>query len=437
MLISLIERFQEDNESEITRYAMWAAAMRHFKNDCEEGSIPEIRDLANYLAPIPEEHQFGALCDLVAAHMRCSWAAGEGRKLEAYLDELLELGLLENLPNDLIEDEFLARYHFDYGDFPEIQEFEERFSRNPEAFQLLRKRCLNHCQYVKLQRIGAGATSIVWEGFNHQTKEGVAIKEPLASLDEREQILVSFIHEVEITSKLQHPGIVNMTEVISNTGELPFYVMHLAGRENLSERIQAHHQEIREQKKSFRKRRDWKPILHLVAGVCDAIEHAHAKGVLHCDLKPGNVICDENDKIGVIDWGMARRIVAEEESNNMGPIGTPDYMPPEQADGIAEIRSDIFGLGTILYEALTGSPPFLWIRDGVEARPDDWADQVRRGAFPPPRKVNRYVPKPLDEICRKAMSLHPESRYQSAADLAEALRSYLSTKPGTLWFRRG
>jgi len=433
MLISLIERYQDKSEREIIRYGNWSAALRHFENACEEGDIPEIADLKNFLDPIPESQQADALCDLIAAHMKQSWAVGKKRKLDSYLIEFPNLGSLSELPISLIEDEFLVRYLRPHGDFPEVRDYENRFSENREVARLLHRRCLNDERYIKLHQIGSGATSVVWEGFDHLKGRSVAIKIPLLTLNEQTDGLRPFKHEVEITSQLNHLGIVGMTEGNSKNSEPPFYVMRLAGKENLSDRIQTHHRDLMKQKRSIKKRRDWKELLQSVTKVCDAIEYAHNQKILHCDLKPGNVICDEDGGIGIIDWGMARKI----GSSDRRIVGTPDYMPPEQADGIPETRSDVFGLGAILYEALTGQPPFSWVQNGIEARPNDWADQVRAGAFPAPRKIKRSIPKLLDRICRKAMALKPEDRYQSAADLSGALRSYSSTKPGPLQFWRG
>ncbi len=433
MLISLIERYQDKGEHEIIRYGNWAAALRHFENACEEGDIPDIADLKNLLDPIPESQQPGALCDLIAAHMKRSWASGEKKKLDSYLLEYPNLGSLTDLPFSLIEDEFLVRYLRPHGDFPEIIDYEKRFSENPEVARLLRRRCLNDERYIKLLQIGSGATSVVWEGYDSLADQAVAIKIPLSTLDKKTDELGPFKHEVAITSELSHPGIVSMTEGNSRNGGPPFYVMRLAGKENLSERIQTHHRDLRIQKRSIRKRHDWKDLLQSVIKICDAIEYAHDHKILHCDLKPGNVICDGDGEIGIIDWGMARRI----GSTDSGIVGTPDYMPPEQADGIVEIRSDVFGLGAILYEVLTGQPPFSWVRNGIEARPGDWADQVRAGAFPDPQKKKRSIPKPLGKICRKAMALKPGDRYQSATELSDPLRGYLSAKPGPLQFWRG
>ena len=171
MLISLIERYQDKGEHEIIRYGNWSAALRHFENACEEGDIPEIADLKNFLDPIPESQQADALCDLIAAHIKQSWALGKKSKLDSYLIEFPNLGSLSELPISLIEDEFLVRYLRPHGDFPEINDYKNRFSENLEVTRLLHRRCLNDERYIKLHQIGSGATSVVWEGFDGNDRE--------------------------------------------------------------------------------------------------------------------------------------------------------------------------------------------------------------------------------------------------------------------------
>ncbi len=432
MLISLIERFQRDAEHDTIRYAFWAAALLRFKNACNDGQIPEIAEITQYLESVPEDQIFGICCDLIAEHLTSSWAAGNRTRLDDYLDLTPELNSLEKLPTDLIEDEFLARHNESNGDFPEIKEYQERFPGRSDVVQKLQNRCLDDERLVKLRRIGCGATSIVWQAFDHRTGQTVAVKE--AMVGEESNCLRLFESEAAITTGLDHSGIVNIFETGHDENAPPFCVMRMAGEKSFSGRIQDHHKKLEEHKKSIRKRRDWEPLLQDVIRICEAMDYAHTCHILHCDLKPGNIVCGEDNQLGVIDWGMAKANTTSSATPHIS--GTPEYMPPEQLDGTVSVATDIYSLGAILYETLTGQPPFPWTLNGIENRPANWRELVRNAAFQHPRKVKRNIPKQLEFICLKAMAKEPNDRYQSTTNLGEALRKYISPKSGNFWFQK-
>jgi len=432
MLISLIERFQRDGENEVIPYALWAAALHRFKNDCDDGGIPDIAQIKSYLIPVPENQTFGACCDLIAGHMTYSWSEGMRNQLEDYLNLIPQLSSLEKIPADLIEDEFLARYDESNGDFPEVREYRQRFPGRPEVIQKLQSRCMNGEHIVKLRRIGCGATSIVWKAFDHRTGHMVAVKEAIA--DAASTGLSLFETESAITAGLDHLGIVNIFETGRGGKSLPFCVMKMGGEEVFSARIQDHHKKLEEHKKSIRKRQDWIPLLQDIIRICEAVEYAHNHHILHCDLKPGNLVCGKADQPGIIDWGMAIKTPTSGTGKHIS--GTPEYMAPEQVDGAVSVRSDIYSLGAILYETLTGQAPFPWTKKGIENRPEEWRDLVRSSTFQIPRKAKRHIPKQLESICLKAMAQNPKDRYQTAAGLASDLREYISPKAGKFRFRK-
>jgi len=234
-------------------------------------------------------------------------------------------------------------------------------------------------------------------------------------------------------------------------------VMRLVSGATLHDRIRQYHQPPMErtscQEHLFRNQ-----LLSAFVSTCDAIACAHASGVLHRDLKPGNIVVGEFGESVVLDWGIAKRMPPGVRSNGTPPhsapaggapqagrqdevpelvASTPDYMPPKQVDGISDARSDVFGLGAILYEILTDRSPHAWAN---RRRPADWPRLVHEARFPDPRRVKSHTPRALEAIALKALARDPADRYQSAAELAGDTRRYLAGEkvtahPDPVWAR--
>jgi serine/threonine protein kinase len=228
--------------------------------------------------------------------------------------------------------------------------------------------------------------------------------------------------------------------------------MRLASGQTLGEAARDYHQPIAA---ASRRERElaWHRLLGSVRSVAEAVAYAHDHGVIHCDLKPGNIVVGEHGETTLLDWGMAR-LCGSPETALAGPAGiapqpaiagTPAYMAPEAVDGLADPRTDVFGLGAVLYEVLTGRSPHGW-SDGMP--PCDWQSRVREACIERPGKTGPAVPRALATICVRALAREPGDRYQSAAEFADDLRACLalntcatrrpgwSAKLASLWRRR-
>jgi serine/threonine protein kinase len=336
-----------------------------------------------------------------------------------------------------VEEELLARYQLPHGDMPSLGEYCQRFSNRPEVVDLIASRFLAGERYVRLQKLGLGAMGEVSQAYDRHLRRMVAVKQLRLGLRDEAETLRDFVEETRIAARLEHPGIVDIHEYHEEKNPAPFYVMRLVTGQTFSERIrQYHHSQsgLRLQER----RRQWDELIRSMLAIVEAISHAHKRGVLHCDLKPGNIMVGEFGETVIVDWGMARRIGfaagrSSQPVSSFHEAGTPDYMPPEQVDGIADERSDVFGLGAVLYELLTASSPHGW-PDGL--RPADWRDCVRKAHFERPRRRQPHTPPALEAICLRALEPAPERRYQTAADLGQDLKRYLAGEPLSIHQRR-
>jgi serine/threonine-protein kinase len=263
--------------------------------------------------------------------------------------------------------------------------------------------------YELIEEIARGGMGVVYRARHQGLKRLVALKMiksgSMAGYEERQR----FLREAELAANLDHPNIVPIYEV-GEHDDRPYFTMKLVEGTSLS-------------RQSGRFREDFRAIARLVATLARAVDYAHGRGFLHCDLKPSNVLLDGQGKPYLTDFGLARRTGVDSSLSVSGAIlGTPSYMAPEQATGSRArlgAATDVYGLGAILYELLTGRPPFRapTIMETVV--------QVLERDPSAPRELRPEIPRELEGICLKALEKAPRNRYSSAEALAGDLENYL------------
>jgi predicted Ser/Thr protein kinase len=267
--------------------------------------------------------------------------------------------------------------------------------------------------YEVLRELGRGGMGVVYLARQARLGRLVALKMLLAHRHAAPAHQARFQAEVEAIGRLRHPNLVQVYEVGEHDGRAFFSMEYLDGG-SLEEKIAARPQPPRE-------------AALLVELLARAIHTAHQHSIIHRDLKPANVMLTADGCPKISDFGLAKRLdVSSGPTHTQHVLGTPSYMAPEQASGRSrEVGpgTDVYSLGAILYQMLTGRPPF----QGESAM--DVARQVLEFDPVAPRRLQASVPVELETICLKCLQKHPAQRYQSAADLADDLRRYCAGEP--------
>jgi serine/threonine-protein kinase len=295
-------------------------------------------------------------------------------------------------------------------------------------------------RYTLTRLHATGGIGQVWLARDPDLGREVALKELRPEQQEHPSAQARFLEEACITGQLEHPGIVPVHELVRSDGR-PFYTMRMVRGRTLAEAIKEyHHRRQAGQAGSL----ELRTLLGNFVAVCNAVAYAHSRRVLHRDLKPANVVLGDFGEVVVLDWGLARLLGTnqQEEATSLLPVslkagsheetvqgqvlGTPAYMAPEQADGRLDLlgpATDVHGLGAILYELLSGQPPF---RGGSS---DEVLRQVVRDEPVRPREHVASTPAALEAVCLKALAKKPADRYATAAELAREVEAWAADEP--------
>ncbi len=267
--------------------------------------------------------------------------------------------------------------------------------------------------YELLSELGRGGMGVVYKARQTGLDRLVALKMVLSGAHAGAEQLARFHTEAQAVAHLKHPNIVQIYDVGECDG-LPFFSLEFLDGGNLSDRIDS-----RPQTPRF--------AAETVAKLASAMFEAHKRNIIHRDLKPANVLLADDGEPKITDFGLAKRLEGDSKQTRSGAImGTPSYMSPEQALGqTREIgpSSDQYALGAILYELLTGRPPFQG------ATPIETLELVRRQEPVPPTRLQPRIPRDLETICLKALAKEPRKRYEDVGALAADLHRFLDGEP--------
>ncbi|MFT3925909.1 MAG: serine/threonine-protein kinase [Myxococcales bacterium] len=280
-------------------------------------------------------------------------------------------------------------------------------------------------RYELLEYLGSGGMSDVFVAMHSGLRKRVALKLLRPSLCREIDSVRRFLREGQCAARVSHANVVDVLDVGMEEG-VPYLVMELLEGETLERKLQ------RDGRMSLR------AAVELLLPILDGVAATHAAGVLHRDIKPGNILLARNPDGSVVpklvDFGIATLEERRGITGALGPIGTPHYMSPEQARGNRSLdeRSDQYSLASMLFEMLTGREPFAGPEDDI----NDVLERVARGKFPRLSHHRSDLPSSIDEVLARASSFDPAKRFPRVTDFAEALLPFASERTRNLWVSR-
>jgi TolB-like protein/tRNA A-37 threonylcarbamoyl transferase component Bud32 len=268
--------------------------------------------------------------------------------------------------------------------------------------------------YEILEQIGCGGMGVIYRARQRHSRRIVAVKRVLSYRADSHGALQRFRREAQAVASLDHPNILPIYEVSESEDGLPFFSMKFAEKGSLHENVASLRDEPRK-------------CVQLMAKVAHAVEYAHSRGVLHRDIKPGNILLNDRGEPLVSDFGLAKLLDGNNDlTRSLTTFGTAGFIAPEQADGAPSDvtpAADVYSLGAVLFNLLAGRPPFLGSNP---------VSVIRKASETQAPKLRSLIPsldRDLETICARCLERNPKARYQSAGDLAADLERWLGGHP--------
>src|SRR5215831_15390756 len=268
--------------------------------------------------------------------------------------------------------------------------------------------------YEILEQIGCGGMGVIYRARQRHSRRIVAVKRVLSYRADSHGALERFRREAQAIASLDHPNILPIYEVNESEDGLPFFSMKFAENGSLHENLAS-------------LRDDPRKCVQLMAKVARAVEYAHSRGVLHRDIKPGNILLDDRGEPQVSDFGLAKLLDGSNDlTRSLTTFGTAGFIAPEQADGgpgDVTPAADVYSLGAVLFNLLAGRPPFLG------SNPVSVIRKASETEAPKLRSLAPSLDRDLETICARCLERNPKARYLSAGDLAADLERWLGGRP--------
>ncbi len=292
-----------------------------------------------------------------------------------------------------------------------LSEGKTRIDRAAIAGVMIQPQALIKGRYRVGRRLGDGGMAIVYLGHDLLLGRDVAIKTPRPQFAADPAFRARFEREARAAASLSHPNIIDVHDVGEDDGT-PFIVMELVRGQSLKEIIAAdapfHPDDVAE----------------LLGQIGGALDYAHARGYVHRDIKPGNILIDEHGRAKLVDFGIAKGLADTDLTEAGGGFGTAAYLSPEQAEGLmATPASDVYSAGVVAFEMLTGEPPF------TAETPVGLAMRHVHDPAPRPSRVVPGLPPQVDPIVLRALAKDPTRRWGSAGAFARALKDWRNAGP--------